>query len=124
MTEKLAPVPNFSVLPTGFIRTKLSLVLVAPERWCRYPDAVRGASMATVVNIHEAKTHLSKFVDEAAAGREVIIAKAGRKIARLVPIEVKPRPKKLGGLKGRIKVPDDFNTPLESSVIAAFEGRS
>jgi prevent-host-death family protein len=80
--------------------------------------------MATVVNIHEAKTHLSKFVDEAAAGREVIIAKAGRKIARLVPIQVKPRPKKLGGLKGRIKVPDDFNTPLESSVIAAFEGRS
>ena len=66
--------------------------------------------MATVVNIHQANTYLSKFVDEAAAGR---------KMARLVPIEAKPRPKKLGGLKGRIKVPDDFNVPLDSSVIAA-----
>ena len=75
--------------------------------------------MATVVNIHQAKTYLSKFVDEAAAGREVIIAKAGRKMARLLPIEAKPRPKKLGGLKGRIKVPDDFNVRLDSSVIAA-----
>ena len=80
--------------------------------------------MATVVNIHQAKTHLSKIVDEASAGREVIIAKAGRKVARLVPIEPKPRPKKLGGLKGRIKVPDDFNMPLDASVIAGFEGRS
>lgn len=80
--------------------------------------------MATVVNIHQAKTHFSKIVDEAAAGREVIIAKAGRKVARLVPIESKPRPKKFGGLKGRIRVPDDFNAPLEARVIAAFEGRS
>ena len=59
--------------------------------------------MATVVNIHHAKTHLSKIVDEAAAGREVIIAKAGRKVARLVPLESKPRSKRLGGLKGRIR---------------------
>lgn len=80
--------------------------------------------MPTVVNIHHAKTHLSKIVEQAAAGREVIIAKAGRRIARLVPIESKPRTKKLGGLKGRIRVPDDFNAPLEAGVIAAFEGRS
>lgn len=80
--------------------------------------------MATVVNIHHAKTHLSKIVDEAAAGREVIIAKAGRKVARLVPLESKPRSKRLGGLKGRIRVPDDFNSPLDASVIASFEGRS
>lgn len=79
--------------------------------------------MATVVNIHEAKTHFSKIVDEAAAGREVIIAKAGRKVARLGPIESTPRPKRLGGLKGRIRVPDDFNAALDASVIAAFEGR-
>lgn len=81
-------------------------------------------SMATVVNIHQAKTHFSKIVDEAAAGGEVIIAKAGRQVARLVPIEAFPRRKKLGGLKGRIKVPDDFNAPLDADVIAAFEGRS
>ena len=48
--------------------------------------------MATVINIHQAKTHLSRIVDEVAAGREVIIAKAGRKVARLVPIDSKPRP--------------------------------
>ena len=79
--------------------------------------------MATVVNIHEAKTHLSKIVDQAAAGREVIIAKAGRRVAKLVPLESRPKPKKFGGLKGRIKVPDDFNAPLDPGVVAAFEGR-
>ena len=78
--------------------------------------------MATVINIHKAKTHLSRIVDDVAAGREVIIAKAGRQVARLVPIDSKPRPKRFGGLKGRVKVPDDFNAPLESAVIAAFEG--
>jgi prevent-host-death family protein len=81
--------------------------------------------MATVINIHQAKTHLSRIVDEAAAaGREVIIAKAGRKVARLVPIDSKPRPKRFGGLKGRVKVSDDFNAPLDAAVIATFEGRS
>lgn len=80
--------------------------------------------MATVVNIHEAKTHLSRIIDQVVAGREVIIAKAGRRVARLVPLDAGPRPKKLGGLKGLIKVPDDFNSPLDESVIAAFEGRS
>jgi antitoxin (DNA-binding transcriptional repressor) of toxin-antitoxin stability system len=54
----------------------------------------------------------------------VIIAKAGRQVARLVPLDRKPRPKKFGGLKGRIRVPDDFNAPLDPDVIAAFEGRS
>jgi len=79
--------------------------------------------MATVVNIHHAKTHLSKIVDDAAAGREVIIAKAGRRMARLVPFESEARPKKLGGLKGRITVSDDFNAPLPAAVIEAFAGR-
>jgi antitoxin (DNA-binding transcriptional repressor) of toxin-antitoxin stability system len=45
-------------------------------------------------------------------------------MARLVPIDSKPRPKRFGGLKGRVKVPDDFNAPLDAAVIAAFEGRS
>jgi prevent-host-death family protein len=80
--------------------------------------------MTPVVNIHEAKTHLSRLIDQVAAGREVIIAKAGRKVARLVPLDDGVRPKKLGGLKGRLKVPDDFNAPLDDSVVAAFEGRS
>lgn len=80
--------------------------------------------MPPVVNIHEAKTHLSRLIDQVAAGREIIIAKAGRRVARLVLLDVGARPKKLGGLKGRIVVPDDFNAPLDDRVVAAFEGRS
>jgi hypothetical protein len=52
-------------------------------------------------------------------------AKTGRPVARLVPLDRKPRPKRFGGgLKGRIRVPDDFNAPLDPHVIAALEGRS
>lgn len=79
--------------------------------------------MTNIINIHEAKTHLSRIVDEVAAGAEVIIAKAGKPMARLSPFGGVPRRKKLGLLKGRIKVPDDFNAPLTEDVIAGFEGR-
>ena len=77
--------------------------------------------MNSIINIHEAKTHLSRIVDEVAAGAEVIIAKAGKPMARLSPIHAPARSKKLGLLKGKIKVPDDFNSPLDDEVIAAFE---
>lgn len=80
--------------------------------------------MPPVVNIHEAKTHLSRLIDQVAAGQEIIIAKAGRRVARLVPLDAGARTKKLGGLKGHIKVPDDFNAPLDGRIVAAFEGRS
>ena len=79
--------------------------------------------MATTINIHEAKTHLSKIVDDVAAGAEVIIAKAGKPMARLIPLETGLQPKKLGILKGQVKVPDDFNAPLDDEVLADFEGR-
>lgn len=79
--------------------------------------------MGTIVNIHEAKTNLSRIVEEVAAGAEVLIAKAGKPMARLVPVTGKPAKKKLGLLKGKIKVPDDFNAPLPDDVLACFEGR-
>jgi prevent-host-death family protein len=79
--------------------------------------------VANIINIHEAKTHLSRIVDEVAAGSEVIIAKAGKPMARLMPLTGIPREKKLGLLKGKIKIPDDFNAPLPEDVIADFEGR-
>ena len=79
--------------------------------------------MSTVVNIHEAKTHLSRIIDEVAAGAEVIIAKAGKPMARLVPIAPAATQKRFGLLKGKIKVSDDFNAPLDDEVLAAFEGR-
>jgi prevent-host-death family protein len=79
--------------------------------------------MASIVNIHEAKTHLSRIIDEVAAGAEVIIAKAGKPMARLCPIAVPVKKKRLGLLKGKIKVADDFNAPLNDDLLAAFEGR-
>ena len=79
--------------------------------------------MSTVVNVHEAKTHLSRILDEVAAGTEVIIAKAGKPVARIVPLESHARPKKFGLLRGKFDVPDDFNAPLPEAALAEFEGR-
>jgi prevent-host-death family protein len=53
------------------------------------------------VNIHEAKTHLSRLVEMAAAGEEIVIAKAGRAVARLVPMAVRDEPRRLGALEGQ-----------------------
>lgn len=74
------------------------------------------------VNIHEAKTHLSRIVEEVAGGAEFVIAKAGKPMAKLSPIRIS-RTKKLGTLQGRISVPDDFNAPLDEKVMARFEDR-
>ena len=76
----------------------------------------------TTLNIHAAKTHFSKLLEEVEDGEEVVIAKAGKPIARLVPIEKTGR-RKLGVLAGRLTVPDDFDAPLPDEVLAAFEGR-
>ena len=77
-----------------------------------------------VVNIYEAKTHLSKLVDEAAAGREVVIAKAGVPRARLVPVEPPRRRRTPGGARGRIRIAADFDAPLPPEILAAFLGGS
>ncbi|MDF1480414.1 type II toxin-antitoxin system Phd/YefM family antitoxin [Leifsonia sp. H3M29-4] len=77
------------------------------------------------VNIHDAKTHFSRLVDEVAAGETVIIAKAGKPAARLVPLDATPdRPKNLVGfLQGRVVVPDDFDRMGEAQIADQFEGR-
>ena len=80
--------------------------------------------MAKTVNIHAAKTHLSRLVEEAAAGEEIVIAKAGKAVARLVPLgerETGKRP--LGLLAGKMKIGADFDAPLPADVLDAFEGR-
>ncbi len=76
----------------------------------------------TTVNIHEAKTNLSRLLEEVAAGKEVIIAKAGKPMARLVPLATAPKKRRLGLFKGQLNVPDDFDAPLPEEVLAAFEG--
>ncbi|MGA8194900.1 MAG: type II toxin-antitoxin system Phd/YefM family antitoxin [Acetobacteraceae bacterium] len=75
------------------------------------------------VNIHAAKSQLSRLLDAAVAGEEVIIAKAGKPVARLVPIEKKQERRKLGTLAGQFTVPDDFDDPLSDEILDAFEGR-
>lgn len=78
------------------------------------------------VNIHEAKTHLSRLADEAGAGETIILAKAGKPVARLVPLEdavaKMKAPRKLGFLKGKLSVSDDFDTMFQDEIIKMFEG--
>jgi prevent-host-death family protein len=76
------------------------------------------------VNIHAAKTHLSRLVEEAASGKEIVIAKAGTPIAKLVAIApAGGKKRRLGRLAGRLKVPADFDAPLPSEILDTFEGR-
>ena len=64
------------------------------------------------VNMHQAKTHLSRLVEEAAEGTEIIIAKAGKPRARLTACTPKGKPRKFGWLKGKVWISDDFDAPL------------
>ncbi len=72
------------------------------------------------VNVHEAKTHLSRLLDRVARGEEVVIAKAGRPVARLVPFSV-PGRRRLGEDRGRVFIADDFDAPLSDDLMADFE---
>lgn len=74
------------------------------------------------VNIHEAKTHLSRFVDQAAAGEEILIARAGKPIARLVPLESNDnKPRVLGLGRGQFTLPDNFSRLNEDAIQSMFE---
>ncbi len=76
------------------------------------------------VNVHAAKTNFSRLLDEVAAGEEIVIAKAGTPVARLVSFhaaEEKPR-RRLGSLAGIATIPADFDAPLPEDILAAFEG--
>jgi len=76
------------------------------------------ASM-TQVNVQEAKTQLSRLLALVAAGEEVVIAKAGKPVARLIPVESSRR-RVLGQDKGLFEVPDDFDDPLPEEVLESF----
>lgn len=79
----------------------------------------------TTVNIHAAKTHFSRLVDQAAAGEEIVIARAGKPVARLVPLAAPSEPEKrvLGRMAGQFTIPDDFDAPLPDDLLDLFEGR-
>jgi prevent-host-death family protein len=73
------------------------------------------------VNVHEAKTHLSRLLERVAAGEEIIISKAGKPMAKLTPLS-KPQMDRVPGLdKGVIQIPDDFDAPLPEDILELFE---
>ena len=76
----------------------------------------------STVNIHEAKTHLSRLIEQAAQGEQVIIAKAGKPLVKLTALEAPARPRRLGFLKGQITVPDYFDTMAAETIARLFEG--
>lgn len=73
------------------------------------------------VNVHDAKTHFSKLLRRVAAGEEIIIARAGEPIARLVPFE-REASRRFGIDRGRLDIPEDFDAPLPEEVLEGFEG--
>jgi prevent-host-death family protein len=75
-----------------------------------------------MVNIHAAKTHLSRLVNEVAAGEEIVIARAGKPVARLLPFQPRREPRRPGLLKGKIWIADDFDDPLPEEIMAALRG--
>ena len=74
------------------------------------------------VSIYEAKTRLSHLVDRAMQGDQVVITRHGRPVARLVPASRAWRPRRLGTLRGKIRVAADFDAPLPDDLLALFEG--
>ncbi len=79
--------------------------------------------MTVTINIHEAKTHLSKLLQRVMAGEEIVIAKAGKPVARIVPFEQKPTKRIQSSAKGKIWIAPDFDAPLLPDVLDAFEGK-
>ena len=75
-----------------------------------------------IVNMHEAKTHLSRLIDDVQGGEEIVIARAGKPVARLAPLKTHRNPRRPGRLKGKIWISEDFYAPLSEEIAAAFRG--
>ena len=74
------------------------------------------------VNIHEVRTHLSKLIEAAAKGEPFIIAKAGKPMVKVVPIDAPPAPRRLGFMRGAFPGPDDFDTMDQQEIEKLFYG--
>jgi len=78
----------------------------------------------TQVNIHQAKTQFSRLVERAGGGEEIIIAKSGKPVARLVPYAPKGAVRRPGTMRGKIRIKKNFDAPLPRELLAAFEGKA
>ena len=76
------------------------------------------------VNIHQAKTQFSRLVDRVAGGEEIIIAKSGKPVARLVPYAPKGAVRRPGTMRGKIRIKKHFDEPLPKELLDSFEGKS
>ena len=76
------------------------------------------------INIHQAKTQLSRLVERVAGGEEIIIAKSGKPVARLVPYTPKRAARRPGAMRGKIRIKKNFDAPLPKETLASFEGKS
>jgi prevent-host-death family protein len=79
------------------------------------------AKTSRAVNVHEAKTHLSRLLERVATGEQIVIAKAGRPVARLVPIDASEGDRAMGQDQGLVWIADDFDAPLPDDVLRDFE---
>jgi prevent-host-death family protein len=77
--------------------------------------------MTKSVGVHEAKTHLSRLLDDVAAGDEVVITRRGQEVARLVAVDTKRRVPVFGLDEGKLGIPDDFDAPLPPEIQQYFE---
>ncbi len=78
--------------------------------------------MARTYNIHEAKTHFSKLIERVRQGEEIIVAKAGKPVAKLLPIAQGAQVRVPGSARGKLTMADDFEVPLPDDILGSFEG--
>lgn len=75
-----------------------------------------------IINIHDAKTQFSKLIEAVSQGEEIVIARAGKPAAKLVPIQSRKTVRRPGALKGKMRIADDFDAPLPDDFLSGFEG--
>ena len=78
--------------------------------------------MTTTVNMHEAKTHFSKLIERVRRGEEIIVAKAGKPVAKLLPIAQGAQVRVPGSARGKLTMADDFEAPLPDDILGSFKG--
>jgi len=80
--------------------------------------------MTSIINVHEAKTHFSKLLTRVVNGEEIIIAKAGKPVARLIPWRPETPNRTPGSARGKVWMAPDFDAPLPEAILALFEGEN
>lgn len=85
-------------------------------------EVIAGVAGMNIVNVHQAKTNLSKLIEQVEAGEEVVIARAGKPVVRLVVFTPPVQVRRAGTWRGQVKMAEDFDV-LPESLLAAFEGR-